>query len=139
MMVDHTLDPHDREFRAFWQERHLCTVTFLKPDGRPHVIPMGVVLSDEPDTAWAITSRDSFKARLLREPAPIAVCQVDGPRWSTLEGIASLRLDDLSVAEAVRHYASRYRQPRPNPNRVAIQLSIDKVIGSIPSQREEHQ
>ena len=29
---------------AFWAERHLCTVTTLRTDGSPHVVPMGVVL-----------------------------------------------------------------------------------------------
>ena len=123
--------------RAFWRERHLCTVTLIKPDGRPHVIPMGVVLSDDAPTAWAITSRDSFKAKLLEEPGPVAVCQVDGARWSTLQGIASVRSDEASVTEAVSAYAVRYRQPRPNPSRVAIHMSIETVIGSIPSRREE--
>lgn len=132
-MANHALDLTDPAVREFWRERHLCTVTFIKPDGRPHVVPMGVILSDEPGTAWAITSGTSFKARLLSEPGPIAVCQVDGGRWSTLEGIASVRADADSVAEAVQHYASRYRQPRPNPDRVAIHISIDKAIGSTPS------
>lgn len=136
-MGNHTLDPHNPALREFWRERHLCTVTFIRRDGRPHVIPMGVVLADDPDTAWAITSRDSFKARLLHVPGPIAVCQVDGARWSTLEGNAAVLSDEASVAEAVRMYASRYRTPRPNPDRVAIRMTVEKIIGSIPNRREE--
>ena len=136
-MRDHSLDPHDPKLREFWRERHLCTVTFIKPDGRPHVVPMGVVLSDDPDTAWAITSRDSFKARLLHAPGPIAICQVDGARWSTLQGTAAVLADESSVAEAVRMYASRYRNPRPNPKRVAVRVTVEKIIGSIPNRREE--
>jgi PPOX class probable F420-dependent enzyme len=136
-MGNHALDPDDAALREFWRERHLCTVTFIKPDGRPHVIPMGVVLSDDPDTAWAITSRDSFKARLLQTPGPIAVCQVDGARWSTLQGIASVLADEASINEAVRMYTSRYRTPRPNPNRVAVRMTVEKIIGSIPNRREE--
>ena len=136
-MANRALDLNDPRVRGFWQERHLCTVTLLKPDGRPHVIPMGVALSDEPNTAWAITSRNSFKARLLREPGPIAVCQVDGGRWATLHGTASVRADKASVAEAVRRYASRYREPSLNPERIAIHINVERTIGSIPSLREE--
>lgn len=137
MSSSHALDPDDRDVRDFWRERHLCTVTFIKPDGTPHVIPMGVVLADDARTAWAITSRDSFKARLLTSPGPIAVCQVDGGRWSTLQGTASIRTDADSVAEAVRLYTSRYRTPRPNPNRVAVHLTVERIIGSIPNRRKE--
>lgn len=136
-MGSHTLDPHEPALREFWRERHLCTVTFIKPDGRPHVIPMGVVLADDPGTAWAITSRNSFKARLLHMPGPIAVCQVDGARWSTLQGIATVLSDEASIADAVRMYTSRYRTPRPNPKRVAVRMTVEKIIGSIPNRREE--
>ena len=29
---------------GFWTERHLCTLTTLRSDGTPHVVPVGVVL-----------------------------------------------------------------------------------------------
>lgn len=136
-MGTHTLEPDNPALRHFWDERHLCTVTFLKPDGRPHVVPMGVVLSHDTGIAWAITSRDSFKAQLLHTPGPIAVCQVDGARWSTLQGTATVLDDEASVAEAVRMYTSRYRIPRPNPYRVALHMTVERIIGSIPNRREE--
>jgi PPOX class probable F420-dependent enzyme len=116
---------------AFWRERHLCTVTTLRTDGTPHVVPMGVVLDVDERVAWAITSRSSQKvANLHRRPA-IAVCQVDGRRWSTVEGQAEVRTDAESVAEAVRRYAERYRQPRDNPDRVAIRIGLTSVIGNV--------
>ena len=40
---------------AFWAERHLCTVTTLRADGSPHVVPMGVALDPDSCVAWAIT------------------------------------------------------------------------------------
>ena len=41
-------------------------------------------------------------------------------------------LDDPdSVAEAVRRYAERYRQPRENPVRVALRITITRVIGNV--------
>ncbi len=61
----------------------------------------------------------------------MAVCQVDGRRWSTLEGTAEVREDADSVAEAVRRYAERYRTPRENPDRVALRIDITRVIGNI--------
>ncbi|MEV0780869.1 pyridoxamine 5'-phosphate oxidase family protein, partial [Streptomyces sp. NPDC050428] len=30
------------EYLAFWHERHLSTLTTLRPDGTPHVVPVGV-------------------------------------------------------------------------------------------------
>ena len=119
------------ELVAFWRERHLCTVTTLRGDGSPHVVPMGVVLDPEARVAWGITARTSQKvANLCRNPT-VAVCQVDGRRWSTLEGQAEIRLDAASVAEAVRRYAERYRTPRENPDRVALRVELTRVIGNL--------
>jgi PPOX class probable F420-dependent enzyme len=129
--------PRDRELVGkhleFWRERHLCSVTTLRRDGSPHVVPMGVVVDVETGLAWAITSGASQKVANLRHGGDprVAVCQVDGRRWSTIEGTAEVRDDEESVAEAVRRYAERYRQPRENPYRVALRISISKVTGNV--------
>jgi hypothetical protein len=55
---------------------------------------------------------------------------VDGRRWSTLEGRAVVRDEPEVVADAERRYAERYRTPRPNPERVVIEIEIARVLGS---------
>jgi general stress protein 26 len=60
----------------------------------------------------------------------VAVCQVDGRRWLTLEGTAVVRDDAASVREAEERYARRYRAPRENPARVVIEISVDRVLGN---------
>lgn len=127
--------PTSSAFRDFWTERRLCTVTTLRPDGTPHVVPMGVVLDLDAGVAWAITSGTSRKARNLRtaDPAgaPIAVCQVDGRYWSTIEGLAVVLDEPQAVAEAEQRYAARYKTPRVNPERVAIRIEINRVLGNV--------
>jgi ASC-1-like (ASCH) protein len=56
---------------------------------------------------------------------------VDGRRWSTIEGVAEVRDDEPSVAEAVRRYAERYRQPRENAARVAIRIDLTRLLGNV--------
>jgi hypothetical protein len=60
----------------------------------------------------------------------VAVCQLEGRRWVTLEGTAVVRDDATSVADAVERYARRYRQPRVNPARVVIEISVDRILGN---------
>lgn len=126
-----TVLPDSPAFRDFWSERRLCTVTTLRPDGTLHVVPMGVVIDPDTDTAWAITSGTSRKARNLAHGGPIAVCCVDGRYWSTIEGTAEVRADPETVAEAERRYAERYKVPRENPNRVALRITVTRVIGNV--------
>ena len=115
----------------FLTERHLATLTTLRSDGSPHVVPVGVTFDPAHLTARVITSGTSTKARHVREGnGRVAVCQVDGRRWATLEGTAVVRDDAASVADAVERYARRYRQPRENPLRVVIEISVDRIIGN---------
>src|SRR4051794_3361616 len=115
----------------FLTERHLATLTTLRSDGTPHVVPVGVTYDPATGLARVITSGSSAKARHVREGrSRVAVCQVDGRRWLTLEGTAVLREDATSVGEAVQRYAQRYRQPRENPERVVLEISVDRIIGN---------
>ncbi|HEY0507323.1 MAG TPA: TIGR03618 family F420-dependent PPOX class oxidoreductase [Blastococcus sp.] len=125
--------PHDLAADAllFLAERHLATLTTLRADGTPHVVPVGVTYDAATGTARVITSETSAKARHIREGRTrVAVCQVDGRRWLTLEGAATVRDDEAAVTDAVERYAARYRRPRENPARVVIEISIDRILGN---------
>jgi PPOX class probable F420-dependent enzyme len=115
----------------FWSERHLCTLTTLRADGSPHVVPVGATLDAGAGLVRVTASRTSAKVRhVLAGATRVAVCQVDGARWSTLEGVAVVRDDPAAVAEAVRRYAQRYRPPRENPRRVVLEVTVTKVLAS---------
>jgi len=116
---------------AFLTERHLATLTTLRADGSPHAVPVGVTWDAATGTARVITSGTSAKARHVREGRTrVAVCQVDGRRWLTLEGTAVVRDDAAAVREAEERYAVRYRRPRENPARVVLEISVDRVLGN---------
>ncbi|WP_139981407.1 pyridoxamine 5'-phosphate oxidase family protein [Nocardioides litoris] len=114
----------------FWTERHLYTLTTVRPDGRPHAVPVGVALDHEQECAWVITGGGSRKARNLDVDGggPVAACAVDRARWSTIEGTGVVLRDEESVARACAMYAARYREPRPNPERVAIRITVDRFL-----------
>lgn len=122
------------EYFAFWQERHLCTLTTLRPDGTPHVVPVGVTYDPEAGLARVITRKSSAKvANILAtqpNPARVAVCQVHQGRWATMEGVALVRTDSELIADAVARYAERYgRTPAPDPERVLIEIQLDRAMG----------
>ncbi|MGW0217228.1 pyridoxamine 5'-phosphate oxidase family protein [Micromonospora chokoriensis] len=135
MTGGHRLDVRDERVVAFCAERHLATLVTLRADGTPHVVPVGVTLDPEAGLARVITSGTSSKARQVAAAGPagaaVAVCHVDGRRWLTIEGRAVLRSDRASVVEAERRYAARYRTPRPNPERVVIEITVTGLLGSL--------
>ncbi len=116
---------------AFLAERHLATLTTLRPDGTPHVVAVGFTWDPEAGVVRVITHGTSRKAAHVRAGSPRAVvAQVDGRRWLSLEGVPTVSDEPARVAEAVRRYALRYRQPSENPARVVIEIAVDRVLGS---------
>ena len=93
--------------------------------------PVGFTWDTESLVARVITSRPSQKAVNAARGARAAVCQVDGRHWLTLEGVARVVEDAPTVADAERRYAARYREPRPNPQRVVIEIVVDRVLGNL--------
>jgi PPOX class probable F420-dependent enzyme len=114
---------------AFLTERHLATLTTLRPDGSPHVVAIGFTWDDDAGLVRVITSGSSRKAAHARRGGRAVVAQVDGARWLALEGPVTVSQDPERVAEAVRRYALRYRQPADNPQRVVLEIAVDRVLG----------
>jgi F420H(2)-dependent biliverdin reductase len=127
-MIDVPIDLSP-EMSAFLDERHLATLTTMRGDGSPHVVPVGFSYDAAAGIVRIITFAASVKARNARRGARAAVSQLDGPRWATLEGVARLVDDAPSVALAVAGYAARYRQPSVRADRVAIEIAVDKIMG----------
>ena len=121
-----------QEMVAFLAEQHLATFTTLRPDGSPHVVPVGFTFDPVSGIARVIAGDGSRKIRNIEDSpaaARVVLCQVDRARWASLEGTARVTRDPDSVAEAVRGYALRYQAPRVNPRRVAIEIAVDRLLG----------
>ena len=126
-----SLDPRELPATAleFLRERHLATLTTLRKDGSPHVVPVGFTWDDDTGLVRIITGGDTMKASNAMRGGRAVVCQFESWRWITLEGPVSVLVHPEPVAEAVRRYAERYRQPRENPARVVLQIEVDRVLG----------
>ncbi len=119
------------EVTTFLTERHLATLTTLRPDGTPHVVAVGFTWDPDAQLVRVITFAPSRKARnVAANPGgPAAVCQVDGGRWLTLEGTATVTDDPDRVTEAVRRYAERYSPPKERHDRVVIEIAVERIMG----------
>ena len=113
----------------FLTERHLGTLTTIRPDGSPHVVAIAFVLDRVDGIVRIISSGDSQKVRNVESSERAAVCQVDGRRWLTLEGTVRIDRTSAGVDRAVAAFESRSRPTKPNPQRVAIEIAVDRVLG----------
>lgn len=133
-----TLDPSrlDAALLTFLTERHLATLSTVRRDGSLHVVAVGFTFDPQTGLARVITSDGSMKVRNAQRPRAdgttprAAVGQVDGRRWASLEGPVRVSRDPEEIREAELRYAARYRTPRVNPRRVALLISVERVLGS---------
>lgn len=120
---------------AFVTDRHLATLTSLRPDGTPHVVPVAFTWDADAGVARITTRRSTAKvAYARRDPGEplgrVALCQVDGRRWLTLEGTVEVVEDPVEIADAVRRYGERYRPREFDPERVVLRVAADRVMSS---------
>ena len=114
---------------AFLREYHLASLTTLRADGSPHVVPVGFSYDPELRVVRVITFPSSVKYKNALRGGRAVVSQVEGGRWLSLEGTVSGTSDPTRVAAAVAGYAARYRQPKEREDRVAIEITVDRVLG----------
>ena len=115
---------------AFLTERHLAMLTTLRTDNSPHVVAVGFTFDPKTHIARVITTGGSQKAVNAERGGVAVISQVDGARWLSLEGRASVNSEVDAVRDAELRYAQRYRTPRVNPRRVVIEVQIERVLGS---------
>jgi PPOX class probable F420-dependent enzyme len=114
---------------TFLSERQLASLTTLRADGSPHVVPVGFGYDAEARIVRIISFAGSQKVVNALRGGRAAVSQVDGGRWLTLEGTVTATDDPDRVAAAVAAYAARYREPSERTDRVAIEIAVDRILG----------
>ncbi len=114
---------------AFLTERHLGTLTTLRGNGTPHVVAIAFTYDPDNGSARVIASEGTQKVVNAERGGRAVVCQVDGRRWLSLEGTVTVHRDAGSVSGAENRYAERYRPPRENPERVVIEITVDRILG----------
>ena len=117
------------EMLAFLSEYHLASLTTLRSDGSPHVVPVGFSYDAELQVVRVITFPSSVKYKNALRGGRAVVSQVEGGRWLSLEGTVSGTSYPIRVAAAVAGYAARYRDPKEREDRVAIEIAVDRVLG----------
>jgi PPOX class probable F420-dependent enzyme len=113
---------------AFVTDRHLAILSTFDRSGGIHSVPVGFTL--EEGVVRIITGGATQKVRNVERGRHATVSQVEGARWVTLVGSATVNRDPDAVAHAVALYAARYKQPRENPERVVIEIAVERVMGS---------
>jgi len=113
----------------FLREKHLATLTTLRHDNTPHVVAIAFGYDPGAGLVRIISSDGTRKVRNIEARGVAAICQVDSARWLTLEGTARVVRDPDAIQLAIAAFEARYRPARENPDRVAIEISVGRILG----------
>jgi F420H(2)-dependent biliverdin reductase len=130
--VAHIPDDLSPEALTFLAERHLATLSLIDGAGELHVTPVGFTWDNDTQTARVITFADAKKVRIVAASgaATAALSQVDGGRWFTLHGVATVTSDPTVNADAERRYSARYRPPGDRgADRRTIEIAVSRIVG----------
>ena len=131
---------------VFLVERHLATLTTLRSDGSPHVVPVGFSYDAATATARVICSDGTQKVRNVEATGlpgstgpvgpvgpvgSVVLCQTAGADWLSLVGRGTVLRSSEAIAEGEARYAARYQAPAPNPHRVVIEIAVTQVLGRV--------
>jgi len=114
----------------FVTDRHLATLATVRADGTPHSVPVGFTFDAERGLVRIITSDGNQKVRNVERSEYASVTQLDGAHWLALEGPATVSRDHADIRDAEQRYTQRYRQPRENPRRVVIIITVSRTLGT---------
>ena len=128
------------EVKDFLAERQLATLSIPRPGKSPHVTPVGFTWDDVSGLARVITFADARKVKLLAAAGAggtaglqVALCQVDGGRWLTLEGTAQVTADPSRCAIGTELYGRRYQPPKDRgSDRRVIEIKVTRIKGRVP-------
>jgi len=128
--------PQESEFVAVQRD---CALATLRPDGRPHVVPISTVL--DLDRLVFATERDTQKVRNIEGNANVAICYDEYHEdWSQLvqviaegeayilDGGFEFERDRTLLYEKYPQYEER--APIEEGSSVIIEVRVDKVMSS---------
>ena len=122
----------DDEVLAFLRERHLATLTTLRADGSPHVVPVGFGYDADERIVRVITNAPPRRRSTLADGGRAAVCQVDGAPLADARGRSrSCAPTPSGATAAVAGLHSALPGTERAPERVAIVIDVDRIIGSV--------
>jgi hypothetical protein len=115
----------------FLTAKHLATLTTLRPDGTPHVVPVGFTYVASERRIRIVTRSHSRKARNASAGSTGLVCQFDGGRWLTLQGQCELHTDEASTIRCGELYEARYGHPPRRPGWASLEIIVDRCFGRV--------
>jgi hypothetical protein len=131
-MPGYGISQDERALRPFsWAERilregHNYWVGTVRPDGRPHVMPVWGVWDGS--ALWFSTAAESRKAKNLAARRDCTVATEVGSAAVVLEGQASRSISSALPAEVARLYLDKYRESVP-PESPVFRVAPRVVFG----------
>jgi general stress protein 26 len=95
-----------------------------------HTAVVGFHFDMTKNTIRIISQKNSKKVKNITQNNNVSLSQIRENKWLSFIGTATIKYDEESIKHATDAYTVRYEKPSENPDRVAIEISVKKILGN---------
>ena len=126
----YALDNLPNSIEDFLSTRAFGALNSIDDTKNIHTAVVGFHFDMTKNTIHIISQKNSKKVKNIIQNNNVSLSQIRENKWLSFIGTATIKYDEESIKNATDAYTIRYEKPSENPDRVAIEISVKKILGN---------
>ena len=126
----YSLDNLPKSIEEFLSTRAFGSLNSIDKTNNLHTAVVGFHFDKNKKIIRIISQKKSIKVKNIIQNNNVALSQIRDNKWLSFIGTATIKYDQESIKLATNAYTLRYEKPSENPDRIAIEISVKKILGN---------
>tara|TARA_Y100001970_G_scaffold250023_1_gene321227 strand:+ start:1642 stop:2031 length:390 start_codon:yes stop_codon:yes gene_type:complete len=126
----YALDNLPNSIEDFLSTRAFGALNSIDDTKNIHTAVVGFHFDMTKNTIRIISQKNSKKVKNIIQNNNVSLSQIRENKWLSFIGTATIKYDEESIKNATDAYTVRYEKPSENHDRVAIEISVKKILGN---------
>ena len=126
----YSLDNIPKSIEEFLSTRAFGSLNSIDKTNNLHTAVVGFHFDKNKKIIRIISQKKSIKVKNIIQNNNVSLSQIRDNKWLSFIGTATIKYDQESIKLASDAYTLRYEKPSENPDRIAIEISVKKILGN---------
>ncbi len=126
----YSLDNLPKSIEEFLSTRAFGSLNSIDKTNNLHTAVVGFHFDKNKKIIRIISQKKSIKVKNIIQNNNVSLSQIRDNKWLSFIGTAIIKYDQESIKLATDAYTLRYEKPSENPDRIAIEISVKKILGN---------
>ena len=126
----YSLDNLPKSIEEFLSTRAFGSLNSIDETNNLHTAVVGFHFDKNKKIIRIISQKKSIKVKNIIQNNNVSLSQIRDNKWLSFIGTATIKYDQESIKLATDAYTLRYEKPSENPDRIAIEISVKKILGN---------